>query len=100
MKVLTKDLNFEQYPTNSCLLKRKDANETVYLIMYVDDCFVIGNKQAIKKALDGVKRHFDIKQSREISDFIGCAIEQQGNRILLSQPDLINKLIKTFESKI
>ena len=68
--------------------------------MYVDDCFVIGNKQAIKKALDDVEGHFDIKRSGEISDFIGCSIEQQDNWVLLSQPDLINKLIKTFESKI
>ena len=68
--------------------------------MYVDDCFVIGNKQAIKKALDDIEVHFDIKQSEEISDFIGCTIERKDNRVLLSQPDLINKLIKTFESKI
>ena len=68
--------------------------------MYVDDCFVIGNKQAIKKALDNIKKHFDIKQSEEISDFIGCTIERQDNLVLFSQPDLINKLIKTFESKI
>ena len=68
--------------------------------MYVHGCFVIVNKQAIKKALENIETHFDIKQSEEISDFIGCTIEQQGNRVLLSQPDLINKLIKTFESKI
>ena len=67
--------------------------------MYVNDCFVIGNKQAIKKALDDVKGHFDIKQSGEIPDFIDGSIERQDNRVLLSQPDLINKLINTFESK-
>ena len=68
--------------------------------MYVHDCFVIENKQAIKKALDDIEKHFDIKQSEEISDFIGFTIEGEDNQVLLSQPDLINKLIKTFESKI
>ena len=98
--MLTKDLNFEQYANDSCLLRRKDANGILYLIIYADDCFVIGNKQAIKKALDDVKKHFDIKRSGQISDFIGCSIERQGNCVLLSQRDLINKLIKTFKSKI
>ena len=83
VEVLTKDLNFEQYANNSCLLRRKDANGIIYLIMYVDNCFVIGNKQAIKKALDDIEKHFDIKQSEEISDFIGCTIERQDNRVLL-----------------
>ena len=60
IEVLTKDLNFEQYTNDNCLLMRKDANGIVYLIMYVDDCFVIGNKQAIKKVLDNIKKLFDI----------------------------------------
>ena len=75
VKVLTKDLRFEQYANDSCLLRRKDANSIVYLIMYVNDYFVIRNKQAIKKALDDVEGHFYIKLSQEISDFIGCYIE-------------------------
>jgi hypothetical protein len=62
--VLTKDLIFKQYDNDSFLQKRKDANGIVYLIMYVDDCFAIVNKQAINKALDDVKKVFDIKQRR------------------------------------
>ncbi len=43
---------------------------------------------------------FNITCSENIKDFIGGNIEREGKRILLSQPDLIKKMITQLESKI
>ncbi|MFM8622589.1 MAG: reverse transcriptase domain-containing protein, partial [Holophagaceae bacterium] len=98
--VLTKELGFEQHANDSCLLKRITAEGKVFLIIYVDDCFVIGDKPAVKKALADVETAFNITRSENIEDFIGCNIKRIGDKILLSQPDLIKKMMDKFEERI
>lgn len=98
--VLKDKLGFEQFENDSCLLKKESKAGKVYLIVYVDDCFVVGDKMAVREALSGIEKHFSITRSEHIEDFIGCHIERDGNKILLSQPDLINKLISKFGAKI
>jgi Reverse transcriptase (RNA-dependent DNA polymerase) len=49
-----KDLNFEQCKSEICLLKRKLNEGIVLLTMYVDDCFVIGDKLAVKKTMEEI----------------------------------------------
>jgi hypothetical protein len=39
--------------------------------MYVDDCLVIGDKVAVQKTMEEIGKHFEIKSSQEINDFIG-----------------------------
>ena len=97
---LKKELGFQQYENDSCLLKRENSDGRVFLIIYVDDCFFVGDKEAVQKALNDIEEIFKITRSTNVDDFIGCKIERQGNQILLSQPDLINKMIKQFGNKI
>ncbi|MFN7263265.1 MAG: reverse transcriptase domain-containing protein [Cyanobacteriota bacterium] len=98
--VLKKDLGFEQYENDSCLLKRRTSDGMVYLIVYVDDCFVLGDKVAVKQALAEIEKHFSITRSEHIEDFIGCRIEKESKTILLSQPDLIKKMLQKFGDKV
>jgi hypothetical protein len=98
--ILKRELGFTQYENDSCLLKRFNDDGKVFLIVYVDDCFVVGDEKAVKKALDDIEKHFSITRSKHIEDFIGCRIEREGQQILLSQPDLIKKMLRKFEEKI
>lgn len=99
-EVLTKDLKFQQFPSDTCLLKRHTDGGTAYLIMYVDDCLVIGDKAAVMNALHDIQLHFNITRSDKIEDFIGCTIEKKDHHVTLSQPDLIRRLLMKFEDKI
>jgi len=98
--VLKTKLQFKQHTSDSCLLKRVNEDGKVFLIIYGDDCFVIGDKPAVKKALDDIQSVFNITRSENIGDFIGCHIKRDGDKILLSQPDLIKKMLDKFEDKI
>ena len=82
--VLKKDLGFTQFENDSCLLKRQTADGQVYLIVYVDDCFVLGDKIAVKEALKEIEQHFNITRSEDIEEFIGCRIEKEDKSILLA----------------
>ncbi len=93
-------LRFQQHENDSCLLKQVDQEGRVFLIIYVDDCFVVGDRHAVKKALEDITMHFNITCSKNVEDFIGCTIKRDGNAILLPQPDLIKKMIKNFKGKI
>ncbi len=72
----------------------------VFLIVYNDDCFLLGDKKAVKKALEEIENHFAVTRSKNIEDFIGCCTEKENNKVLLSQPDLMKKMLKYFEPKI
>jgi len=98
--VLKQQLGFDQHASDSCLLKRIDHNGKVFLIIYVDDCFVVGDKLAVQTALSDIQKVFNITRSENIEDFIGCHIKRSGDKVLLSQPDLIKKMLDKFEDKI
>ena len=100
MKTLKEDLGFVEYENDSCLLKRKTEKGLTILIMYVDDCFVIGDKDAVKEALNDIEKHYEIKRSEEVEDFIGCNIKRKQDKVYLSQPDLIGKVLESFKDKI
>ena len=86
---LKNKLGFKQCQNDSCLLKRTDQEGKVFLIVYVDNCFVMGNEAAVKKALSEIEKIVNITRSKNVEDFIGCRIQREGNQIMLSQPDLI-----------
>ncbi len=98
--VLKEKLRFQQYEYDSCLLKRVDQEGRLFLIIYVDDCFVVGNQHAVKKALEYITLRFNITCSKNFEDVIGCTVERDGNAILRLQADLIMKMIKNFKDKI
>ncbi len=78
--VLKDNLGFEQCEDDSCLLKRSTKVGKAYLIVYVDNYFAIGDKNAVKQALDEIENHFSITRSKNIEDFIGYHIEKDGKK--------------------
>ena len=99
IKVLTTKLGFQQFQNDNCLLKREDENGFCAIGIYVDDCIMIGDEMAIKNMVNDVKKHFDIT-TEEAKDFIGCTIERKDDEIHLHQPDLIKRLLRTFENDL
>ena len=98
--VLTKKLNFKIFLKDGCLLKRETKLGKSFLIMYVDDCLIVRDKHEVRKTIVEIKQHFNIKHSDNIEDFVGCHIERVGDKVLLSQPDLIGKLLKEYKIDI
>lgn len=97
--VLKNELGFKQFQNDNCLLKRETEKGFCAMGIYVDDCILVGDPLAIEEAIADIKKHFDIT-TEEVQDFIGCSIEKREDRILLHQPDLIKKLLRSFEKEL
>ena len=48
------------------------------MAIYVDDCLIVGDKNAVKCAIAEIKQNFDVTHSPDIEEFVGCNIERDG----------------------
>ena len=81
-------------------MKKKKGTEEKGSLIPQHDLFGNVVVECEKKALSEIEKLFNITRSKNVEDFIGCRIQREGNQIMLSQPDLIRKLLRGFEEKI
>jgi hypothetical protein len=94
---LVEELNFTCSPVDPCLLYRTTDSGTVFLCLYVDDFLLVGDNDAIVEAIQEIKAAYTVKELGPVEEYVGCNIKFMGDKILITQPDLIQKLKKNFE---
>ena len=57
---LVNELGFEESSADPCLLRRTTNKGQVLFGLYVDDCFLVGNTDAINETIEQVKDKFTI----------------------------------------
>ena len=53
-------------------MHKTDEFGTVMMAIYVDDCLMVGDQEAVKRAIKEIKKHFKITHQEGIREFIGC----------------------------
>ena len=93
-----KQYEFESNEIDPCMLYRKNDKGMCVLIMYVDDCLLIGNQEAINEATKQISESFNVKIENEMQDYLGCEFKmsQDGKKGWLGQPHIIRSLEKKF----
>jgi hypothetical protein len=91
-----KKLGFVQCQADPCLLYHKSSDGEVFLVIYVDDCACIGNRKAIDKKIQEIKKHFVIKCLGKVNEYVGCQITNQEGLLDIKQPDIVKSLEKKF----
>ena len=93
-----KQYDFESNEIDPCMLYRKNDKVICVLIMYVDDCLLIGNQEAINEATKQISESFNVKIENEMQDYLGCEFKmsQDGKKGWLGQPHIIRSLEKKF----
>jgi hypothetical protein len=68
----------------------------------VDDALMIGDAKAIDKTVNQLRSKVTLKEVGELQEYVGCTIIKNRNqeRLIMCQPDLLNKLEKTFKNEI
>ena len=91
------DIGFKQSKVDECVFFRGK----VIFICYVDDgIFASPDNKAIDKAISELKERFDIEDQGDITDYLGVNVERlDDGRIKLSQPHLIDQIIKDADSQ-
>lgn len=91
--------NFIPSDADPCLFTRIRGTEKTFLIIYVDDGIIASNQQsAIDDLLVAFGERFQIRFN-EVNRFVGITVtrKRQERKIFLSQPDYIEKIVKTFQ---
>ena len=96
-----KDEGFESIHTDTCLLKRRDNNGIAIVCVYVDDCFITGDKAAIDATMTDIEKHFETRRLGRMDEYIGCTVKMnQDGSCTLIQPDMIKKIERDFGADV
>jgi hypothetical protein len=96
-----KEVGFKTTHTDACLLMRNDHRGIVIICVYVDDCFLTGDRKAIDGAMKDIEKTFDTRRLGPIDEYIGCTVKEIDKQSrLLIQPDMIKKIRNTFGDEV
>jgi len=94
-----KQIGFQDFPNNNCVLSCNNKYGFCAIRIYVDNCLLIGNKGAIDIAVEEIQGIFDITTS-EVNDFVGCTIKKDGDTLTIHQPDIIQQMYESFKPEL
>ena len=72
----------------------------VYIIIYVDDCLLVGKPKEIEGIINQLKEHLVIKCMGKIKDFIGCNVDETNYGYKYTQPKLIQRMINKYAEEL
>ena len=102
-KVLVGVMHFEMSKADPCLFYKMTKIGTCIICCYVDDLAFFGNKSAIENAVKDLQREFTMKFVGDLKEYVGCTIRfanRKGQKIAyLTQPDIIQKMLKKFSKE-
>jgi len=93
---------FQVSKADPCLMYREDENGICMIVIYVDDCVLVGTEQSIDVATKQIQEHFTIKIEDELNDYLGCEIklDLDRKRGWISQPHIIKNLKAKFAEEV
>ena len=98
VKILHK-IGFQGGDVDPCLLTRCNHLGFVLIVLYVDDCLMVGDDTAINNTIKKMTENgLSVKVEDELNDYLSCKLVFSNNKrkIWLGQLHLINNLEKTF----
>ncbi|KAL0307775.1 UNVERIFIED_CONTAM: Retrovirus-related Pol polyprotein from transposon TNT 1-94 [Sesamum angustifolium] len=75
---------------------RRSGNEFVIIAVYVDDLNIIGTPEELPKAINCLKKEFEMKDLGRTKYCLGLQVEHLKNGILVHQETYIAKVLKRF----
>ena len=101
-KQTLKKIDFEVSLLDPCLMIRKSKEGTVILCIYVDDVLMMGDKEAINKAIEDIMKEFSIRKEGKLHDYLGCIInfDEDNDTGTIHQPYTLQKLENKFNKLV
>jgi ribonuclease HI len=79
-----------------CIFMKRSENEFAIIAVYVDDINIIGTPEELPKAIDCLKKEFEMKDLGKTKFCLGLQIEHLNNGIFVHQETYIAKVLKLF----
>lgn len=94
---LTKELEYMRLASDPCVYTRKHGDEVIIICVYVDDILILCRDQdIIDEFKEEMDTRFGIEDIGECQRIIGIKVEQQKDRIRITQEDFIRQLIEDY----
>lgn len=91
------DQGFHSGEADPCLFHKKVGNESISVILYVDDGLVFTTCEKLKtEFIRALKKKFKITTEDHVKSFLGIKIVQSEGRLAMSHPDYIEKMVEKF----
>jgi Reverse transcriptase (RNA-dependent DNA polymerase) len=91
-------LGFKPNECEPCLFSKEANGSMIFVVVYVDDCYVIGSDSNLKDFIRDIQTEFKIKIQEKPTDYLSCEIRLDTEKGFgwLGQPHLIKRLEKSF----
>lgn len=89
----------EGYTNNSncsCIFIKRSGKEFAIIVVYMDDINIIGTPEELPKAMDCLKKEFEMNDLRKTKLCLGLQIEHLDKGIFIHQEGYIEKALKCF----
>ena len=95
-----KEIGFEPSRIDPCLFMRGEGKDIVYMALYVDDLYIIGNLENVDKAIGDVQSKYKLKLGEGTSDYLSCEVKfnKDMTKAWIGQPPQIKKLKQSYGS--
>ncbi|KAE8659142.1 Detected protein of confused Function [Hibiscus syriacus] len=95
LKVYLESEGFCLAKSDASLYVRKTSDSLVYLLVYVDDIIVTGDKEVVvQSVIDMLNAQFSLKDLGPLSFFLGVEVSYEGCDVVLSQQKYIQDLLQ------
>ena len=81
---------------NPNLYYKRDKDDMVILILYVDDLLIIGDDHLIDQCKKDLTREFEMKDLGLLHYFLGLKVWQNSDNIILNQGKYTSDILKRF----
>ena len=92
-------IGYQRFKDDPCLYFKWSESVLTLWMSWVDDCFVCGRGDLVKKAKIEMMKEFDCDDLGELQEYVGCKIEynKRDGWIKLTQPVLVQSLKDEFD---
>ena len=89
-------LKFIRNKAEPCMFYKFVNGKIVVFILWVDDCCICGEKQAVLQAVKDFTSLWDCKDLGELKEYVGCKVERTERTIRLTQPVKVQRFTDEF----
>jgi hypothetical protein len=91
-------MGFERSKADLCLYYDWTKNGLVLWVSWVDNCLVVGTKEAVAIAKKQLTSKFDCNEIGNMDKYVGCKVDRNfdNNSIKLTQPEMLQSFVDKF----
>jgi hypothetical protein len=90
------EYGFIESHADSCLFTKKEGNDLLIILIYVDDGLIVGPRAHVDKIKSFLFKRFKMRNLGEAKKFLSLEISKNDDYVAINQQSFIDKIVKKF----